>query len=191
MIDNIFAAIAAADGSDKSKKTEDVITFFMVLANLNTIKEKNNTGKSLNELEVSVRENLGVDIIGVSDLSNGLSGAGTTNDDYISILSALVYSKEYDKETYDTIIKALSNLTTVLADAVKKNEPNTKIIKETAAGNYAKILQMLDGATAIQRAVNEPSPLGSPSITVGGGNSDDDMTPIDISGVEAGSTIEE
>lgn len=191
MIDNIFAAIAAADGSDKSKKTEDVITFFMVLANLNTIKEKNNTGKSLNELEVSVRENLGVDIIGVSDLANGLSGAGTTNDDYVSILSALVYSKEYDKETYATIIKALSNLTTVLADAVKKTEPNTKIIKETAAGNYAKILQMLDGATAIQRAVNEPSSLGSPSITVGGGNSDDDMTPIDISGVEAGSTIEE
>ena len=97
MIDNIFAAIAAADGSDKSKKTEDVITFFMVLANLNTIKEKNNTGKSLNELEVSVRENLGVDIIGVSDLANGLSGAGTTNDDYVSILSALVYSNIVSK----------------------------------------------------------------------------------------------
>lgn len=190
MIENIFAAISAADGSDKSKKAEDVITFFMVLANLNTIKEKNNTGKSLNELEVSVRDNLGIDIIGVSDLASGLAKGGSVNEDYISILAALIHSKEYNKETYDSILKALSNLTATIAEAVKKSEPDTKIMRENAGSNYSKIIQMLDGATDIQRIVTAPSSLGSPSISVGGGNGDDDMTPIDISGVEAGSTIE-
>lgn len=189
MIDNIFAAIANADGSDKNKKMEDVVTFFMVLANLNSIKEKNSTGKSLPELEVSVRDNLGVDIIGVSDMANALTGEGVVNDDYVSIITALVYAKEYDKPTYDTILKAFANLTDVIASAVKSTEANTKIIKQTAGDNYSKILQMLDGATAIQRIVNPPSDLGSPSISIGG-NDEDDMTPIDISGVEAGSTIE-
>ena len=188
MIDNIFAAIANADGSDKNKKMEDVITFFMMLANLNSIKEKNNTGKSLPELEVSVRDNLGVDVIGVSDLSNALAGGGVVNDDYVSIIAALVYSKEYEKGVYDEILKAFANLTSVIASAVKNTDASTKIIKQTAADNYAKIIEMLDGATAIQRMVNSPSELGSPSISIGG---DSDLTPIDISGVEAGSTLED